>query len=124
MVLTGWAEQRGYQIVGTYEEQESAWKAGHQRELARLVEDARRRRFGAVLVWSLDRLSREGALAILSLVGKLGVCGVRNTRIKERYYPGHKTSDCLVRMLYTCLIEKDSPLNDRFTGASSIPVCR
>ena len=63
-------------------------RPGHQRELARLVEDARRRRFGAVLVWSLDRLSREGALAILSLVGKLGVCGVRNTRIKERLSVG------------------------------------
>ncbi len=30
-----------------------------------------------VLVWALDRLSREGALAILSLVHKLSACGVK-----------------------------------------------
>jgi hypothetical protein len=76
MVLTDWAGQRGYDVVMVYEEQESAWKAGHQRELARLLEDARKRKFGAVLVWALDRLSREGPLAILSLVNRLKICGV------------------------------------------------
>ena len=55
-VLTDWAEQRGFEVVKIYEEEESAWKAGHQRELARLLEDARRRRFAIVLVWALDRL--------------------------------------------------------------------
>jgi putative DNA-invertase from lambdoid prophage Rac len=76
LVLTDWAGQRGYEILTVYEEQESAWKAGHQRELARLLEDARKRKFGAVLVWALDRLSREGPLAILSLVNRLKICGV------------------------------------------------
>ena len=41
-VLTEWANHRGYEVVRIYEEQESAWKAGHQRELAKLLEDARR----------------------------------------------------------------------------------
>jgi DNA invertase Pin-like site-specific DNA recombinase len=27
-VLNEWAGQRGYEVVGIYEEQESAWKAG------------------------------------------------------------------------------------------------
>jgi putative DNA-invertase from lambdoid prophage Rac len=76
LVLTDWAGQRGYEILTVYEEQESAWKAGHQRELARLLEDARKRKFGAVLVWALDRLSREGPLAILSLVNRLKICGL------------------------------------------------
>ena len=67
-VLTNWVEQRGFDVVSLYTEEESAWKAGHQRELARLLDDARRRRFEAVIVWALDRLSREGPLAILTLV--------------------------------------------------------
>ena len=41
------------------------------RELAKLVQDARRRKFDVVLTWSLDRLSRLGAAAILNLVNTL-----------------------------------------------------
>ena len=58
-VLTDWADQRGFGVFKIYEEEESAWKAGHQKKLSALLADARLRRFQAVLVWSLDRLSRE-----------------------------------------------------------------
>ena len=85
VVLTDWANQRGYQVVKVYEEQESAWKSGHQRELANLVVDARQRKFQAVLVWALDRLSREGALAILSLVHKLSSNGVKVVSYQESW---------------------------------------
>jgi DNA invertase Pin-like site-specific DNA recombinase len=85
MVLGDWAKQRGYEVVSIYQEEESAWKAGHQRELANLVTDARRRKFQAVLVWALDRLSREGALAILSLVQKLSACGVKVLSYQESW---------------------------------------
>jgi len=57
LVLTEWAKQRGFDIIVVYQEKESAWKAGHQRELARLLHDAGKRRFDTVLVWALDRLS-------------------------------------------------------------------
>lgn len=84
-VLTGWANQRGFEIFKIYQEEESAWKAGHQKQLAALLADARLRHFQAVLVWSLDRISREGALAILSLVQKLSVCGVRVLSYQESW---------------------------------------
>ncbi|MFC2019918.1 recombinase family protein [Chloroflexota bacterium] len=85
MVLTDWAEQRGFQVTKVYEEGESAWKAGHQRQLARLLEDARKRRFTVVLVWALDRLSREGPLAILTLVNRLKNCGVKVLSYQESW---------------------------------------
>ena len=84
-VLSNWADQRGWEVLQVYEEQESAWKAGHQRELARLLDYARKRRFDAVLVWALDRLSREGALAILTLVHKLNSCGVKVLSYQESW---------------------------------------
>jgi putative DNA-invertase from lambdoid prophage Rac len=84
-VLLKWADQRGYEIVKIYEEEESAWRNGHQKELATLIEDARKRKFQAVLVWALDRLSREGALAILSLVQKLSVYGVKVLSYQESW---------------------------------------
>jgi len=85
VVLSAWASQREFKTVGYYTEQESAWKAGQQQELARLVEDARKRKFEAVLVWSLDRLSREGALAILSLVHRLNSYGVKVLSYQESW---------------------------------------
>ncbi len=38
-----------------------------------------------MLVWALDRLSREGALAILSLVNKLSSCGVKVLSYQESW---------------------------------------
>ena len=84
-VLRDWASQRGYDIAGVYEEQESAWRAGHQRELSRLLQDAGRRRFELVLVWALDRLPREGALAILRLVDRIRTYGVKVLSYQESW---------------------------------------
>jgi putative DNA-invertase from lambdoid prophage Rac len=79
------ARQRGFDIVSIYSDEESAWKAGHQRVLAKLLEDARKRKFEVVLVWALDRLSREGPLAILTLVNRLKICGVRVLSYQESW---------------------------------------
>jgi putative DNA-invertase from lambdoid prophage Rac len=84
-VLNEWAKQRGFEVVAAYEEEESAWKAGHQKAMARLVNDARKGKFQVVLVWSLDRLSREGALAILSLIHKLSSYGVKVLSYQESW---------------------------------------
>ena len=78
-------QQRGWQLVEIYQEQESAWKAGHQVELARLLEDARKSRFDGVLCWALDRLSREGSLAILQLIDKFKRYGVKVVSYQESW---------------------------------------
>ena len=84
-VLSAWAKQREFILAAIYQEQESAWRSGHQRELSRLVDDARRRKFDTVLVWALDRLSREGPLAILTLVNRLKICGVKVISYQESW---------------------------------------
>jgi putative DNA-invertase from lambdoid prophage Rac len=68
-----------------YEETESAWKNGHQRVLANLLEDARKHKFDTMLVWALDRLSREGSLAILSLIHRLKTFGVKVISFQESW---------------------------------------
>lgn len=83
--LEDYARRQGFEIVQVYNENETAWKAGHQAELARLYEDARKGKFEVVLVWALDRLSREGALAILSLVDKLKRYGARVISYQESW---------------------------------------
>ena len=75
--LTAWAERRGFDVVATYEFQESAWKGAHQKQLSEVYRDARTGKFQVLLVWALDRLSREGPLATLEIVHRLGKSGVQ-----------------------------------------------
>ena len=85
--LEAYAVSRGWQIVEVYQENESAWKAGHQRELARLLSDSRngKRKVDVVLVWALDRLSREGAAAILNLINTFKAYGIRVISYQESW---------------------------------------
>ena len=50
-----------------------------------MLDDARKRKFDAVLVWALDRLSREGPLAILTLVNRLKSHGVKIFSYQESW---------------------------------------
>lgn len=77
VTLQTWALALDLEVVMVYAEKESAWQAGHQVELKRLLQDADRRQFDVVLVWALDRLTREGALRILGIVDRLKTAGVR-----------------------------------------------
>jgi putative DNA-invertase from lambdoid prophage Rac len=83
LALEKWAKDRGFEVYEVYQEQATAWKDGHQKELARLILDAQRGRFQYVMVWSLDRLSREGALKILELVNKLNRWNVKILSYQE-----------------------------------------
>ena len=98
LALEKWASERGFEIVATYRENESAWKDGHQRELARLRGDAKRGRFDILLVWALDRLSREGPLKVLQLVQSFQVLGVKLLSYQE---PWTWTDGPMVELLYS-----------------------
>jgi len=96
--LQAWATTRQFDVVEVYRENESAWKAGHQAELQRLIKDAYKRKFDAVLVWALDRLSREGALAILQIVHKLK--GYGNVRVLSYQEPWTEAPGELGELLF------------------------
>lgn len=85
LILRNWAAQRNFKIVAEYEEEESAWKNGHQAQLACLLEDAHKRQFDFVLVWALDRLTREGPTSILKLVDRLKHNNVRILSYQESW---------------------------------------
>lgn len=84
-ILEAWAKQRGFEIVSIYSETESAYHNGHQTELKRLTDDARQHKFELVLVWALDRLSREGSAAILNKVDTLAAYRVKVLSYQESW---------------------------------------
>lgn len=83
MALREEAKRRGWTVTEVYTESETAWRAGHQHELARAIADAKRARYDVLLCWALDRLSREGSLATLKLVDTFGKVGVRVVSMQE-----------------------------------------
>ena len=57
--LHEYVERRGMEIVDEYVDQGVSGAKAKRPELDRLLADAHRRRFDAVLVWKLDRLGRS-----------------------------------------------------------------
>ncbi len=86
-VLQAYAAGKGYEVAATYAENESAWRNGHQHELAKLLSDIRSgyRHYDILLVWSLDRLSRLGPLAVLTLIDNFKSLGVKVESCQEPF---------------------------------------
>ena len=83
--LQAWAERRGLEVVHIYQVQESAWRGAHQKALTHVYQDARTGRFDVLLLWSLDRLSREGVAATLAIIDSLGRHGVKVWSLQESW---------------------------------------
>jgi DNA invertase Pin-like site-specific DNA recombinase len=75
---------QGWTIVSEAFDQASA-KSNSRPAFRQLFEDARRRKFDIVLFWSLDRFSREGALATLKYLEQLTEAGVNWRSYTEQY---------------------------------------
>ena len=84
-VLEQLCHHRGWQIIKIEQEEGSAWHSGHQPKLAALRQEARLGRFDILLIWALDRLSREGSAAILNLVNTFKAYGVKVISYQESW---------------------------------------
>jgi DNA invertase Pin-like site-specific DNA recombinase len=75
--LRTWCERMDYEVVREYVEHESGAKGVDRRpQYARLFVDAARRDFDMVLVWALDRFSRNGLTSTVVDLERLGSHGV------------------------------------------------
>jgi DNA invertase Pin-like site-specific DNA recombinase len=76
---------RNWELVKVYSENASAWAGGRQTELARCIQDAQHNHFDTICVWSLDRVSREGPLRVLSLIEHLRRKGIKLVSVHESW---------------------------------------
>ena len=72
--LRHWADRLGFEVAAVYADTASGSRSDRA-ALAAVLAGAHRREFGVVLIWSLDRLSREGVGATARYLEQLG--GVR-----------------------------------------------
>lgn len=91
-------ERRGWVVAKVYRERRSAKHGAHRPEWARLCKDAKRKRFGAVAVWAIDRMGRS-TLDVLKAAQSFEDCGVELLIVKQRV----DTTTPLGKMLLTVL---------------------
>lgn len=82
--LRAYCEQQNWTIVKEYVDVASGGRADRE-QLNKLLNDAAKRRFDVVLVWALDRLSRQGAFATLAYLQQLANVGVKFVSYSEPY---------------------------------------
>ena len=89
---------RGWELVKVYSENASAWHAGRQSELKRCIADAKHNHHSIIVIWALNRLSREGPLKILTLTHHLKEKGIRLVSVQE---PWTESADDFTDVLYS-----------------------
>jgi DNA invertase Pin-like site-specific DNA recombinase len=89
--LYQWAARRGLEVAAEYVlDGASAWKGQHRDQLGQALAGARTGRYDVLLVWALDRLSREGVEATLGLLRRFHAAGAPVWSLRE---PWTETAD-------------------------------
>src|SRR5882757_2323171 len=84
--LRAWCERMGYPVVREYVEHENGGKgAEYRKQLAAMFAGAARREFDLLLVWSLDRFSREGMAVTVGHLQRLASHGVAFRSFTEEH---------------------------------------
>jgi DNA invertase Pin-like site-specific DNA recombinase len=82
--LRAWAERSGYEVARVYADVISGAR-GDRAALAAVLAGAHRREFDALLIWSLDRSTREGIAPMLAYLQQLHAVGVRVVSLNEAW---------------------------------------
>jgi putative DNA-invertase from lambdoid prophage Rac len=84
--LDAWAARRGFDVVKRYVlDDNSAFKGMQTKELNTALADARKGEFDVMLVWALDRVSREGVEVTLGWLRKFVTAGAPIWSLKESW---------------------------------------
>jgi DNA invertase Pin-like site-specific DNA recombinase len=111
--LREFARKQGWLIVAEYAD-EVTGKHADREAFQRMFRDASQRRFDTLLFWSLDRLSREGALETLMHLNRLSGYGVQWRSFTEWYLDSTGTfKDAIVSILATLAKQERIRLSER-----------
>ena len=80
----------GYEVAWTYTVSDSAWNGGrdggeYKRVLQQALDDAHAGKFSVLVVWALDRITREGAEGALRIIRQFRERGCIVVSVKESW---------------------------------------
>ena len=94
--LRQWASRLGGQIVKEYVD-EASGSNGDRKAFKTMLQDAHRKEFDVLLIWALDRLSREGIARMSAYLDELKGKGVRILSHQEPWLDtGGPVADLLI----------------------------
>jgi DNA invertase Pin-like site-specific DNA recombinase len=106
--LEGICAQREWQIVKVYEVEESAFGKTPRQQVQAMLEDARKGKFDVLLVWSLDRFSREGEWSVSRIMASLQDWNVRFYSYNEPFLDTTGPFSGFLIALFAWLARQDS----------------
>lgn len=99
--LKKWAEAMNFEVTGTYVDKASGGDSNRP-EFKKMRTDAHQHKFGSILVWSLDRFSREGVGHTLSYLEELRKYGIGVRSYQEQWLdtdPANPMSEIILAVL-------------------------
>jgi DNA invertase Pin-like site-specific DNA recombinase len=84
--LRDYCRAKGWEVVGEYVDRLSGKRSDNRREFQRLLREASQHRFDVLVVWALDRLSREGVHATFDHIKRLKGYGVEFESFQEQHF--------------------------------------
>lgn len=106
--LREWAARRGFEVEVEYVSEESAWNGKHQAQVNQALQGARLGRYQVLLVWALDRLSREGVEAMLRTMRQFRERGVRVLSLQESWTDGPPEMHDLLTAFFAWIAQQES----------------
>ena len=100
--VEAFASHHGYAIGPRYAVSESAWNGGHdggeyRKILQQALDDAHAGKFSVLVVWALDRITREGAEGALRVIRQFRERGCTIVSVRESWLNGSpEVQDVLV----------------------------
>ena len=124
MQLREFASRSGWEITREYVDHESG-KSGDRDQFKTMFEDASRRKFDVLLFWSLDRLTREGALETLQYLNRLSSYGVGFRSLTESYLDScGMFKDAVIAILGTIAKQERVRLSERTKAGLRLAVSK
>jgi len=115
--LREFCHKQNWSIGTEYVDNISGKASANRPGFVQMMQDASQRRFDLLLFWSLDRLSREGALATLTHLSKLSSYGIKYRSFTESYLDTLGPFGDVVVSLLACIARQErTRLSERVTA--------
>jgi len=114
--LREFCDSQGWQIVQEFMDKTSG-KRGDRVQFQAMFDAASRREFDAVLLWSLDRFTREGTLPTLQYLQRLDAYGIAYRSFTESWLDSQGPfKDVVLALLATLAKQERIRLSERVTA--------
>jgi DNA invertase Pin-like site-specific DNA recombinase len=119
------AARNGMTVVAEFTDRETGTGRRRRSEFERMLLDAEARTFDVLLIWAIDRLSREGTLKTLLLLDRLAKAGVKVRSLSEPWLdPASPTYELLLPIFAWIARQESLRISERVRAGLATAVAK